>query len=112
MAELGGWALDNRKFVMHWRFRCQKPCFLEDYPCISAVLYQPNPENVRGFPGGSVSKESVCNAGDLGLIPELGKSSGGEHGNPLQYSCLENSHEWRSLAGCSPWGHKELDMTK
>ena len=97
---------------MHWRFRCQKPCFLEDYPCISGILYQPNPENVRGFPGGSVSIESVCHAGDLGLIPELGRSSGGEHGNPLQYSCLENSHEWRSLVGCSPWGHKELDMTE
>ena len=35
-------------------------------------------------------KESVCNAGDLGLIPGLGRSPGGGHGNPLQYSCLEN----------------------
>lgn len=48
-AELGGWALDDRKFVMHWRFRCQKPCFLANYPCISTILYQLNPENVRGF---------------------------------------------------------------
>ena len=43
-----------------------------------------------GFPGGSADKESACNAGDLGLITGLGRSSGGEHGNPFQYSCLEN----------------------
>ena len=43
-----------------------------------------------GFPGGSDSKESACNVGDLGLIPGLGRFPGGEHGNPLQYSCLEN----------------------
>ena len=46
-----------------------------------------------GFPGGSDSKESFCNAGDLGLIPGLGKSPGGGHGNPLQYSCLENPRD-------------------
>ena len=43
-----------------------------------------------GFPRGSDGKESMCNAGDLCSIPGLGKSPGGEHGNPLQYSCLEN----------------------
>ena len=43
-----------------------------------------------GFPGGSGGKESACNAGDLGLIPGLGRCPGGVHGNPLQYSCLEN----------------------
>jgi len=43
-----------------------------------------------GFPGGSDGKESVCNAGDLGSIPGLGRSPGGGHGNPHQYSCLEN----------------------
>ena len=64
------------------------------------------------FPGGSDGKESVCNAGDLGLIPELGRSPGGGHGNPLQYSCLENPHGQRILVGCSPWGHKESDMTE
>ena len=41
---------------------------------------------------GSDGKESTCNVGDLGLIPGLGSSPGGEHGNPLQYSCLENPH--------------------
>ena len=44
-----------------------------------------------GFPGGSDHKESSCNAGDLGPIPGLGRSSGEGNGNPLQYSCLENS---------------------
>ena len=44
-----------------------------------------------GFPGGSTGKESVCNAGDLGLIPGLGRSSGEGKGYPLQYSGLENS---------------------
>ena len=44
-----------------------------------------------GFPGGSNGKESVCNAGDLGLIPGLGRSPGEGKGYPLQYSGLENS---------------------
>ena len=43
-----------------------------------------------GFPGGSDSKESVCNAGELGSILGLGRSPGEENGNPLQHSCLEN----------------------
>ena len=40
--------------------------------------------------GGSDGKESACDAGDLGSIPELGRSPRGGHGNPLQDSCLEN----------------------
>ena len=44
-----------------------------------------------GFPlYGSAGKESVCYVGDLGLIPRLGRSPRGGHGNPFQYSCLEN----------------------
>ena len=42
------------------------------------------------FPGGSDNKESAYNVGDLGVIPGLGRSPGEGHGNPLQYSCLEN----------------------
>jgi len=42
------------------------------------------------FLGGSDNKESACNSGDPGLIPELGRSPGGGNGNLLQYSCLEN----------------------
>ena len=62
-----------------------------------------------GFPSG---KKSPTNAGDLGSIPELGRSPGGRHGNSLQYFCLENPHEQRGLAGYSPWGCKELDSTE
>ena len=43
-----------------------------------------------GFPGGSGAKVSAFNAGDLGSIPESGRSPGEGNGNPLQYSCLEN----------------------
>ena len=46
---------------------------------------------------------------DTSSIPELGRSPGGGHGNPLQYYCLENPHGQRSLAGYSPWGCKESD---
>ena len=65
-----------------------------------------------GFLGGSVRKESACNAGDLGSIPGLGRSPGGGHGNPLQYSCLQNSHGQRSQAGYSPRCCKQSDATK
>ena len=65
-----------------------------------------------GFPGASDGKESACNVGDQGSIPGLGRSLGGGHGNPLQYSCLKNPHGQGSLAGYSPWGHKELDTTE
>ncbi|MEB1815087.1 hypothetical protein NYR05_11665, partial [Adlercreutzia mucosicola] len=47
-------------------------------------------------------------AGDLGSIPGSGRSPGGGPGNPLQYSCLGESHGQRSLAGYSPWGHKRV----
>ena len=47
--------------------------------------------------------------GNLGMIPGLGRSPGGGHGNLIQYSCLENPYRQRSLAGYSPWCHKELE---
>ena len=61
---------------------------------------------------GSDGKESACNAGDLGSIPGLRRSPGGRDGNPLQYSCLEDPYGQRSLAGYSPWVHKESDTTE
>ena len=45
---------------------------------------------IRGFPDGSEGEESACNAGDLGSIPGLGRSSGEGNSNPLQYSCLKS----------------------
>ena len=56
-------------------------------------------KSLWGFPGGSDGKESAYNAGDWGLIPGLGSSPGEGNGNPLQYSCLENSTDrevWRA----------------
>jgi len=58
-----------------------------------------------GFPCGPAGKESTCNAGDLDLIPELGRYPGEGKGYPLQYSGLENSMD-------SPWGLKESDTTE
>ena len=51
-------------------------------------------------------KEPNCNEGDLGSIPGLRRSPGEGHGNPLQYSCLDNPHGQRGLVGYSPWGHR------
>ena len=65
-----------------------------------------------GVPGDSHGKESTYNTGDLGLIPGLGRSPRGGHGNPLKCSYLENPHEQRNLAGYSPCGHKESDTTE
>ena len=63
--------------------------FYNDY--VSFNDYMIISPNHRSFPGGSVSKESTCNVGDPGLIPGSGRSPGEGNGNPLQYSCLENS---------------------
>ena len=55
---------------------------------------------VKGFPGGSDGKESACNAGDLGLIPGLGRFPGEGEGYSLQYSYLENSMDrgvWKAI---------------
>ena len=61
---------------------------------------------------GSDGKESAYNVGDLSLIHGLGRSPGGGHGSPLQYSYLENPHGQRTLAGYCPQGCKESDVTE
>ena len=65
-----------------------------------------------GFPGGSVAKESVCDTGDTGSIPGLGRSPGEGNDNPLQYSYLRNPMDrgaWQAIVhGVS----KEWDMTE
>ena len=61
---------------------------------------------VLGFPVGSDSKESTCNAGDLSSILGLGRFPGEGKGYPLEYSGLENSMD------SNPWDRKELDMTE
>ena len=60
-------------------------------------------------------KNPLANAGDMrdvGLVPGLGRSTGGGHGNPLQYSFLENPHGQRSLENYSSYGCKESDTTE
>ena len=65
-----------------------------------------------GFLGGSDGKNPPATWKIVCSILGLGRSPAGRHGNPFQYSCLENPHEQRSLAGYSPWGRKELDRTE
>ena len=79
---------------------CVRMC-MDLYVCVYMCVYI-----CYSFSRSSVDKESSCNAGDLGLIPGLGRSPGEGTGNPLQYSCLENPHGQRRLAGYSPWCHK------
>ena len=77
------------------------PVFPSFHPCVP----------LEDFPGGSEVKNPSANAGDKCSIPGLGRSPGGGHGYPVQYSCLENPMD-RSLVGYSPWGRKELDTTE
>ena len=83
-------------------------------PPLEAVL-----EGIEGFPSGSVVKNLSTNAGDMGLIPGLGRYPGGGNGNPLQYSCLENFMDrgtWRATVHrvaknwmlLSTWMEKEM----
>ena len=66
-----------------------------------------------GSPGGSDGKESACNAGDQDSISESGRSPGkGNDYPPTPVFLSGESHGQRSLAGYSPWGHKELDTTE
>ena len=65
-----------------------------------------------GFPGVSSGKESAYQCRRRRFSPWVGKNPGVGHGNPLQYSCLENPHRQRSLVGYSPWGCKQLNMTE
>ena len=68
-----------------------------------------------GFPGGSEVKVSACNAGDLGLIPGLGRSPGEGNGNPLQCSCLENPRDggawWATVHGVAKSWTQLSDFT-
>ena len=58
---------------------------------LNAFVPNPLAFPILGFPGGLDTKASACNAGDLGSIPGSGQSPAEGNGNPLQYSCLENS---------------------
>ena len=93
--------------------QCRKHGFAleEETATYSSILAWKIP---RGFLDGSAGKESACNAGDagdVGLIPGLGRSPGGGHGNPLQYSCPENSMD-RGAWWVQSMGGNKLGMTE
>ena len=114
--------------------QCRRTWFdswVEKMPCRRDRLPTPG---FLGFPCGSAGKESTRNAGDLGLIPGLGRSPGEGKGYPLRHSGLENSMDcivhrrrrwhptpvllpgksqgWGSLVGCRLWGRTESDTTE
>ena len=78
--------------------------------CCAACCKHKNTHSshVMGFPGGSAGKESTCNAGDLGSIPGLGRSPAGGHGNPLQYSYLENPMDREEPGGLQSIGSQRV----
>ena len=77
--------------------------------------YYLHPLQHQGFHGGSDGKESACNAGDLGLIPGLGRSRGEGNGYPRQYSALENSTDrgawWATVHGVAKSQTQLSDFT-
>ena len=90
-------------FLSSWRgffllvYHSFHPAILPMYSQITSVF------SILHFSGGSDGKESACNVGDLGSIPELERSPGERNGNPLQYSCLENAMDngalWATVHG-------------
>ena len=71
-----------------------------------------NHSSILRLPCWPEGKESACNVRNLGLILGFGRSPGGGHGKPLQYSSLENPHGQGNLVGYNPWGCKESDTTE
>ena len=70
-------------------FKSERKSFKEANP-YQKVEEMPGSVLQLGFPGGSVGEESACNTGDAAVIPGQGRAPGRGHGNPLQYSCLQN----------------------
>ena len=77
---------------------------------VDSVRYYPSSQ--VSFPGGSDGKETALNAGDLGSIPGLGKSSGEGNGYPTPVFLPGEFHGPKSPMGYSPWSYKEPDMTE
>ena len=108
---LESWAFLVAKLVKNWPAMQETPVQVLGQQDLWRRDRLPTPVFL-GFPGGSDSKEFICNVGDLGSIPGLGRFAGGGHGNPLQYSCLENPMDrgawWATVHGVT----KELDRTE
>ena len=100
LSSLGGGSVTKsyQTLATPWTLACQAPLSMGfsrqkfwsglpfPFPSLGVTGYI-----IKGSHGDSDSKEFTCNVGDLGSIPGLGRSSGGGHGKPLQYSFLENS---------------------
>ena len=86
--------------LLHWQAGSSPAELLMD---LSKLAFLGFPSGSAGFPGGSVSKESACNAGDPGSIPGLRRSPGEGNGNPLQYSCPQTPMDrgvwWTTVHG-------------
>ena len=84
-------------------------CVLSFHVCFPQMYQDPWLSFLFKFPRGLDGKESACNAGAWGLIPGSGRSPGEGHGNPLQYSCLENPMDrgawWATVHGSQRVGH-------
>ena len=108
----------KHRFLNHWTTRVLHFCCF--WVTQSAVVlfiffnyyFFYSSANGLGLPWWLSGKESACNTGTTGDSGSTPGSPGGGHGNPLWYSCLENPMERMSLAGYSPWGHTESDMTE
>ena len=130
------WVLSRNQPVEDWRLIlpftekpvalsiiCSNAKFPESFKllfglCFGILLTQRKQPNlwfgigdIWGFPGGSDRKESACSAREEGSIPWSGRSPGRRHGNPLQYSCMENPMDRRAW-WASPRGHKKSDTTE
>ena len=82
----------------------------ETVKIVSMMVDKQNISNTN--PDDSDSKESACDAGDLGSNPGLERTPGEGNGNPLPYSFLENPHVQRILVGYSPWGCQDSDTSE
>ena len=94
--------------TIYWRVMALGTLYCHCHLISTTTLY-------KGLPGGSDGKESACNAGDQGLVPGLGRSLGEGNGNPIQYSCLENSMDrgaWRATVHRLAKGLKWLSMNR
>ena len=103
VCSLTHWVWESWTFEMNWCPEAVPEWWLQHRLWL---CYHP------GFPGGSTSKGSACNAGDPGSIPGSGRSSGEGNGNPTPVFLPGKSHGQRSLVGSNPWGHEESGMTE